>query len=917
MRSRHPGHVGRSAVALAALSLAAMFVAASPLASAATAPAPASAATPAAVAAGGPAEMAVPTPADYLGFPVGADRKLADYTQVRGYFESLAAASPWIKVWTIGQTTLDKPFIMAVMSRPENLANLPRYIEISKRLADPRGLSEDEAARLAREGKAFIMITCNLHSTEIGSAQAALELAYDIAAQKSPVLSHALENAVFFLVPSLNPDGLQMVVDWYKKWLGTEYEGCRLPWLYHYYAGHDDNRDWWMADLRETRAMLDVYYRTVVPQVIFDMHQMDMTGARLFLPPYTAPANPNLDPAIIRGTSLIGCSMQLACEEAGLAGVISNAYFDAYWEGSSEMTPWWHNQLGILSEMASVNVASPIYVEPGELSANEIGFPRYEYTINFPHPWPGGWWRLRDIVDYELTIATDYIRFCAENKERILNDFYQMGMRGVEKGTKEPPFAFVIPTPFRDPVTAAKLAEVLMIGGVEVRRAKADFKVGDKTYRAGSYVMFCDQPYRAYLKDLLEVQDYPDIRASKKEPFSVPYDVTAWTLPMQFGVACETINDRFSADTELLTTYPWPRENVPGGAVWGYALRPEVTESCHAVNLLLKKGFTVYRADGVIALAGGDTVSAGAFLVPGRTGVAEAARSVASRLHVEFQPLSAEPKVRRHELKPLKVALFKPWLASMDEGWTRYLFDSTAVQYKNVTNAEVKKNAIKDYDVLVFTDEQPSVIRKGKPTGEWARFFRPMPPEYSGGIDSAGVVNVKKFVKDGGTLICLGSSCDFAIEALELPVSNVLSKVSKEDFACPGAILKVSFKQKQPITYGMPPKGFIFFNDSPAFQTTVPYGDLDRTVLASYTEKDPRASGLIIGGDRLYRRAALVEIKKGKGTVVLFGFAPQNRCQTLGTYKLLLNAILEGKPKAAKGAQPGRTPKGAGAKTGA
>ena len=907
MRSRQAGTFGRPALLTALLTSLAVLIILSPLASAASAPKAAlRASAPAVTATPGPAGASITSPADYLGFPVGADRKLADYEQVREYLESLAAASPWIKVRNIGQTTLGKPFIMAVISTPENLANLSRYIEISRRLADPRGLAPAEAARLAREGKALVMITCNLHSTEVGSSQAALELAYDIAAGKSPKLARALEDVILFLVPSLNPDGLQMVVDWYKKWLGTEFEGGRMPWLYHYYAGHDDNRDWFMANLRETRAVLDVYYRTVVPQVILDMHQMDATGARLFLPPYYAPANPNLDPIVLRETSLIGSSMQLACEEAGQSGVISNAYFDAYWEGSSEMTPWWHNQLGILSEMASVNVASPVYVDPVELSGGEGGFPRYEFGINFPHPWPGGWWRLRDIVDYELTIATEYIRFSAQNRERILDNFYRMGVRAVEKGTKEPPFAFVIPAPFRDPITAAKLAEVLMVGGVEVRRANADFRVGDKTYRAGSYVVRCDQPYRAYLKDLLEVQEYPDIRASKKEPFPVPYDVTAWTLPMQMGVACETIKERFSADTEILSSYPYPKGKFPATAAWGYALRPEPNESCHAVNILMQKGFTVYRADSALSLPGGDTVSAGAFIIANGRGIEEAGRALASKLHVDFLALPAEPAVARHELHPSKVALFKPWLASTDEGWTRLLFDSCAVAYQNVGNAEVKKGAIKDFDVLVFADERPSVIRKGKPTGDYARFFRPMPPEYAGGIDTAGVVNIKKFVKDGGTIVCLGSSCDFAIEALELPVANVLAKLSKEEFACPGGILKVSFKQGQPITYGMPPDGYVFFNDSPAFATNVPYGELDRTVLASYTEKDPRASGLLIGGDKLYRRAALVEIKKGKGSVVLFGFAPQNRCQTLGTYKLLLNALLEAHPKESKGASAGR-----------
>lgn len=940
MRSWHAGTVGRSALLMAVTSFLAAFIIVSPLTTVASAPggavpgstAPGSAA--AGPAARGPAAPApatpgsagaIQSPAEYLGFPIGTDRKLADYAQVRGYLESLAASSPWIKLWNIGQTTLGKPFIMAVMSTPENLGNLPHYIEISKRLADPRGLGPDEATRLAREGKALIMITCNLHSTEIGSAQMALQLAYEIASGKNPELARALEETVFFLVPSLNPDGLQMVVDWYKKWLGTEYEGCHMPWLYHYYAGHDDNRDWFMANLPETRAVLDAYYRTVVPQVVFDMHQMQETGARLFVPPYFPPANENVDPVIYREISLLGSYMQLSCEEAGLSGVISGAYFTAYWEGSSVMTPWWHNQVGLLSECASANVASPVFIEPGELRGDEPGFPRYEHGVNFPNPWPGGWWRLGDIVNYEITIARGFIESCALNRERILNDFYLMGSKAVRRGATEPPYAFVIPAPFQDPVTAAKLVDILMIGGVEVHRAKADFRVGERLFDAGSYVIRLDQPYRAYAKDLLEVQDYPDVRASKKEPFIEPYDVTGWSLAMQMGLPCETINERFDADLELIKESPYARGHFPAESAWGYALSPELNESCHAANIFMAKGLPVYRADEALpvepAKSGAEggapgapapaAIPPGAFIIPAGKGVAELGREVATKLHVDFIPLASEPSVKRHALARRKVGLFKPWAAEEDEGWTRLLFDTFDVPYKSVSNADVKKGAIADYDVLVFPDIQPSIIKEGKPTGEYARFFRKLPPEYAGGIDKEGTENIKKFVKEGGTIICLGSSCGFAIDALELPVANVLDMVSHEEFSCPGSILKVSFKPDQPITYGMPADGFIYFTDSPAFATSVPYGTLDRSVLASYTEKDPRASGLLIGAERLYRRAALVEVKQGRGTIVLFGFAPQHRCQTLGTYKLLLNALLEGAPKGSTGALMGQPSRGA------
>jgi hypothetical protein len=860
---------------------------------------------------------AIRSPEEYLGFPIGADRKLADYREVTSYLEELAAQSPWVTVEVIGETTLGKPFVMAVLSTPDNLANLEKYKEISRRLADPRGLPADEARQLAREGKTFVMITCNLHSSEVASSQMSLELAYDIAAGKNEALRSALEETVLFLIPSLNPDGLQMVVDWYEQWVGTEYEGCPLPWLYHHYAGHDNNRDWFMVNLAETRAVFDTYFRTVVPHVILDMHQMWSSGARLFLPQFYPPANVNVDPILYRELGLLGYIMQLECEERDYAGVISDAYFTAYWEGTSMMTPWWHNQVGLLSEAASVNVASPIYIEDVELRGDSKGFPRYEHRINFPNPWPGGWWRLRDIVDYELSIAEGLMDCCARHSERFLYNFYRMGARAVERGGGEAPYAFVIPSPQRDPVTAARMIESLMLGRVEVHIATENFTVGNRLYNAGSYVVRLDQPYRAYAKDLLEVQEYPDIRASEKEDFVRPYDVTGWTLPMQMGIGCDEIGEPFAANLRLLDGVPYPDPMFPAKeeAVWGYGLDPAVNASYAAVFALLEKGYTVYRVDaGFDAepdLAGGNdsppsgrnpdysedggAATAGTFVIPLQKGLREAAAELSMELHIAFHRFTDEPRAEKRKLGRVETALFKPWRASVDEGWTRYLFDTHRVPYENVGNREVKEGKIDRFDVLLLPDISPSIIREGKPSDEWARFSRPLPPEYGGGIEKEGTENVKKFVEEGGTLICFGSSCDFAIEALELPVSNVLEKVSRDEFYCPGSILEVSFKNNHPITYGMPAEGFIFFTDSPAFATTIPYGKFDRAILATYENKNPLASGLLIGPERLYRRAALVEMKYDRGRVILFGFRPQHRCQTAGTYKLVFNALLESK----------------------
>jgi hypothetical protein len=853
------------------------------------------------------------SPEAYLGFPIGADRKLADYEEVRGYLEELAAGSSWIELETIGETTLGRPFVMAVISTPDNLSNLAHYKNISRKLADPRGLTDGEAEQLVKEGKTFVLITCNLHSTEIASSQAAIQLAYDIAAGKNKTLRDALEETVLFLIPSLNPDGLQMVVDWYEKWVGTEYEGCSMPWLYHHYAGHDNNRDWFMVNLAETRAVFDVYFETVIPHVILDMHQMWSTGARLFLPQFYPPANVNVDPILYREIGLLGYFMQLECEEQDLSGVISDAYFTAYWEGTSMMTPWWHNQVGLLSEAASCRVATPVYIDNVELQGGSKGFPRYEHRINFPNPWPGGWWRLRDIVDYELAIAEGLIDCCARHNERFLRNFHAMGARAVARGASEPPYAFVIPARQDDPVTAARMIEALMLGSVEVHEAASDFMAGNRLYRAGSYVIRLDQPYRAYVKDLLEVQEYPDIRASEKEDFVRPYDVTGWTLPMQMGVTCEEIEEPFEAELRLLEDFPYPEPALPAGetGIWGLALDPRINASYTAAFSLLGKGFTLLRMDEEIVIGRADegrgdtlptgegsvdngiTLPPGAIFLPIQKNLLAEARELSKRLHVAFHPIPSEPGSGTRRLRPAKIALFKPWRASMDEGWTRYLFDTHQVPYENVTNAQVKEGDIGDFDVLLLANISPDIIKEGERTGEYARFSRPLPPDYQGGIGDEGVENLKKFVADGGTLICFGRSCDLAIEALELPVRNVLEKVGADDFYAPGSILEVSFRKGHPVTYGMGTEGYIFFTNSPAFATSIPFGKYDRAVLAAYDQKNPLASGLLIGPERLHRRAALVEATYDRGKVILFGFRPQNRCQTAGTYKLIFNALLE------------------------
>ena len=422
------------------------------------------------------------TPPDkFLGFKVGEDRKLADYTQIKAYFEKLAQETNKLKLFTIGESVLKKPMIMAAISTPENLAKLDRWKEITHKLRDPRVTPLDEARKLAKEGKVIVLITCSLHATEIAASQMSMELAYDLVTGKTFFdAGKILNDVIFLLVPTHNPDGNQMVVDWYRKYVGTQYEGGNMPWLYHYYAGHDDNRDWYMFNLPETRAVTKVLYQDWLPQIHLDEHQQGSNGARLFVPPFMDPPLPNIQPSVWRGVNLIGTEMSYDLQKQGMSGVVNGRSYTAWWIGACDDTGWLHNVLGCLSEAASVRVASPIFIEPTEIQS---GF--YEKRMDFVDPWPGGWWRLRDIVDYELVLSQSLIKTAALHKEDILFNFYQMYKNSVEKVDKGQPYAFVIPAIQRDYPTMLKMLEVLKMGGVEIHQAKADFIAGGRFYNGG------------------------------------------------------------------------------------------------------------------------------------------------------------------------------------------------------------------------------------------------------------------------------------------------------------------------------------------------------------------------------------------------------------------------------------------------
>ena len=849
------------------------------------------------------AALAAQTPPDkFLGHRVGEDRKLADYTQIKAYFEKLDQESNRLKLFTIGESVLKKPIVMAAISTPENLAKLDRWKEITHKLRDPRVTSVDEARKLAREGKAIVLITCSLHATEIAASQMSMELAYDLVTGKTFFdAAKTLDDVVVLLVPSHNPDGNQMVVDWYEKYVGTQYEGGNMPWLYHHYAGHDNNRDWYMSNLPETRAVTKVLYHDWLPQIHVDEHQQGSNGARLFVPPFMDPPLPNIQPSVWRGVNLVGTGMSYDLQKHGMSGVVNGRSYTAWWIGACDDTSWLHNVIGILSEAASVRVASPIYIEPNEIQA---GF--HEKRMDYVDPWPGGWWRLRDLVDYELVLSKSMIKTAGLHKEDLLFNFYQMSKNSVEKVDKGQPYAFVIPAVQRDYPTTLKMLEVLKMGGVEIHQAKADFIAGGRFYNAGSFVVKTAQPYKTFAWALLEKQKYPDMRQYPGGPPIPPYDNAAWTLPLQMGVLCEEVEEAFEAKLEKIDAVPYPKVPAQGKSDY-FILDARVNASYAMAVALLKDGAEVWRTNKKSVLKGHD-LQAGCFVVKNSAAVKKALPALADKLDLAVLDVDDVSGLEKTPVKFPRIGLFQSWRGNMDEGWTRFVFDDMAIPFKSLHNADIKgtKDAKPDlradFDVIVFADENANTIKGTRPgatpgggaESPMARQFRqgPVPPEYEGGIGQEGVDALKAFVEKGGRLVALNGASEFAITEFGAPARNSLSGVDRAKFFCPTSLLRILVDNETPIGYGMPKEAAAMFVNSLALDTFSPSYDWDRKVVAAYPEDEILVSGWLLGEEYLARKAAVVDTKWKDGRIILIGIRCQSRAQSHGTYKFLLNALL-------------------------
>ncbi|AHG89233.1 peptidase M14 carboxypeptidase A [Gemmatirosa kalamazoonensis] len=744
----------------------------------------------------------IPTPASVIGWDPGTDRKLPEWKQVVAYFQALDAASPRITVKTLGKTTLGRPFLAAFIGDSATIANLPRYQELQRTLSDPRFHSADEIRRAAADDKVVVLVTSGIHSTEVGGNLTPMKLAERLVGGEDEEARAIRRNALTILVPSLNPDGVDIVGDWYRSSLGTAWEGTQPPQLYHYYTGHDDNRDWYAFTQAETRMVIDSLYNQWHPQIVNDIHQQGANGTRIFIPPYMDPIEPNIDPILMAGVAQMGKAMTWRLTAQGFVGVANNTSYDAWTPARAYQH--YHGAIRILTETASAALASPIDVPFESLRPGYNVDPK-ETGVDFLTKWPGGHWTVGDIVRYQTAASMALLAEAAGDRDEWLASYVQVQKNAVAgntaAGRTDWPATIVIPAqPVRDTAVNAAV-RILQRGQVEVRRAPAAFSAGGRSFPAGSLVIYTAQPYGAFAKTLLEPQHYPNLREYPGGPPKRPYDVTAHTLPLLMGFDVAFVKDSVTAPTALLTTQnatPW-----------------------------VARGLT-------------------------------------------------DNKARR-------IAVFANYSPSMDEGWTRWLLDQYRIPFTVVHAKDLRGGSLNaKFDAIILPEQNARQIANG-PMNQY-------PDSLKGGVGKEGAAALKSFVDAGGTLVAFNDASDYAIEALELPVKNVLDGLRSTDFYAPGSIFRVELDSAHPLAAGMTaPQPMAWFESGPAFEVTDPSR---ATVVARYpAQGDPLLSGWLLGGSKLNGKAALVDVRQGKGHVVLFGFRPQYRGQTMATFPLLWNAL--------------------------
>jgi len=888
------------------------------------------------------------SPEQFIGFKVGTDNKLARWDKIVDYMKLAAASSDRVRYRELGPSTSGNPFVVLEIASADTLKNLDRYKELQRKLYFQDGApSARERDEIFRQGKAVVFITCSVHATEIGASQMSLELVHRLATDESPQVKKILDNVIVVLVPSANPDGQVLVTDWFNRNLGTPFQSSPLPYLYHPYAGHDNNRDMYVFTQKESEYIAWLAWHDWLPTIWLDQHQMGQTGARIFVMPATDPINPNVHPLIYRWNSILGQSQAAALEAAGKDGIIYNSTFTNFWQGAMAWSGWWHNQIGVLTEVASVRIATPTDQQrpippdrlaqlaalgrggapvtpfdassrgavpavpngalptPTDAPPNTSGVPSNSNSgggaipnvsdlailpppaditprTEYPRPWLGGRWTLRDIVDYQLISTMALLETSADRRETILRQIYEVNRQTIEEGRLGDITSIVVPIDNQhDPRESAHLVDRLDMAGVEVYRAESSFEADGRRYSAGAFVIPMTQVFARYAKDLLEKQTYPEVRRGPNSSAEPPYDVTAWSLGMQFGVHVDFVRAPLPAGLRLSRVEGLPRiTGRVAGSGSTFTFPYKGPDTAIAINRLLRDGARV-AVDPTSQLHVSNT---------SRDKIEDLARdfglSVTAASAATIAPDRPSPQEKLLAIGAPRIALYSPWTGgNIDEGWTRWVLEQYEFKVATVRNADLRTPGLRDrFDAIVLPDQNPRDILEGFSAST-------IRPEYRGGIGDPGIENLRLFVAAGGTLITLGAASDLAIDLLPIPVRNIKRTLRRDEHFAPGAILRIQVDTSHPVGFGTAADTFGFYNNSPFFALVEGFTSQKTTVVARYPNQDVVASGWLKGEELMVGRAAVVSIEMNPGRVVLFGLRPQHRAQTHATFPLLFNAL--------------------------
>lgn len=903
----------------------------------------------------------IPAFKELFGFNVGDDYHLASYKQLVTYWQRLEQASERIKLVNIGKTAEGRTMIMAIITSPENMKKLSRYKEIARRLALAEGLNDQQARQLAREGKAVVWIDGGLHATEVAGAQQLIELVYQMASYNDPETLRILDNVILLAVP-VNPDGLDLVAEWYMRHPEpTKRSTSGLPRLYQKYIGHDNNRDFYMVTQPETEAVCYQLYHEWFPQIVYNHHQTGPAGTVLFCAPFRDPFNYHFDPLVVMGTELVGIAMhnRFIAENKPGATMRSGAGYSTWWNGGLRSTAYFHNMVGILTEI----IGNPTPIEIPFILQRHL--PKGDY----PYPIAPQKWHFKQTIEYLITADRAILDLAAKLKEDFLFNIYRMGKNSIERGSRDhwtitpkriaaveeiiakeqqktpapsqpaieippeftarmgagrslpakyyeflrnpewrDPRGYIIPSDQPDFLTATKFVNALIKNGITVHRATKDFQVGGKTYPAGSYIVKCAQAFRPHILSMFEPQDHPHDVAYPGGPPIPPYDNAGWTLAYQMGVVFDRILDGFDGPFEKISGLA----KAPAGRIIGsseakfYALDHRVNDAVIAINRLMASNHEIYLYKKLLTVDS-RTLPPGAFLIAAKQETKSNLEKIAKELGLNFYALESLPQGELLKLRPVRIGLWDTYGGSMTSGWTRWLLEQFSFPFEVVYPPALDQGNLKSkFDVLIFPSGAiPGIGRGGAMESRFMAqpALDQIPPEYR---DKIGRISVDKtipqlatFLKDGGTIITIGSSTALAYH-LRLPIADALveklpdgteNRLPREKFYIPGSVLQVKVNNLHPLAFGLPELVDVFFDNSPSFRL-LPEAQLKNIVpVAWFDSPTPLRSGWAMGQGYLQGSVAAIEAQVDKGKLYLFGPEILFRGQPHGTFKFFFNAL--------------------------